>query len=184
MNGPIDHPGVLWCRPSPHDKVHRSPDNWFICAQLHGPRLPLRLGQEGAARWAYCGKFWTSKTREKCDQLTLEGLGGGGILGDIFVAIFSAPWAFMPFFFEVLLKFRCCFRKNQAYYLTLCNQTAQTLNIFWICVQNMENGFWCPSSILSSKVHYILDALWGGGAESAPSPVLVLVKNIQALVGL
>ena len=25
------------------------------------------------------------------------------------------------------------------------------MGIFWICVQNMENGFWCLKSILGSK---------------------------------
>ena len=96
--------------------------------------------------------------------LTLKGPGGGGICPPLnvsrnnFVEIFffsrrELSWFF---FFEVLRNFCHYFLKNRAYGSKVTQHVNQNLKIFWICVQNMENGFLCQNSILSSKMQYLL----------------------------
>ena len=74
---------------------------------------------------------------------------------------FPAPQAFINFFLWSLAQLLALFSKKSGLrfqsYATLCNRaSAQNLKIFWICVQNMENGFLCQNSILSSKMQYLL----------------------------
>ena len=99
--------------------------------------------------------------------LTLKGQGGGrNPPPSTFRAIISRNFlfraaSFHDFFLSSFAQLLALFSEKSGVrfqsHATLCNQTsAQNLKIFWICVQNMENGFLCQNSILSSKMQYLL----------------------------
>ena len=71
------------------------PALWWPCPVNHGPNTA------GA---------------HLCGGLTLKGPGGGRNPPPLDVSRFSAPRAFMTFFFEVLRNFWRYFRKNRAYH--------------------------------------------------------------------
>ena len=99
----------------------------------------------------------------KCKfALTLKGPGGGGGGAEPPASTLRAVILRVNFFprrFHVLRNLCRYFQKNRAYgsKVTQHYQTlAQNVKIFWICVHNMENGFLCQNSILSSKMQYLL----------------------------